>query len=98
MHRRHNRVFGERGVDTMYEYEADYTDYSVEGVQKFAYEVGVKVADVTDKAILEALCEYAKEYAKKKGGHYRLLIIEEEMAKELIELGMRAYMEGKRIW
>ena len=66
-------------------------------MQKFAYEVGAKVADVTDKAILEALCEYAKEYAEKKGGHYRLLIIEEEMAQELIELGVQAYKEGKRI-
>ena len=80
----------------MYEYEVDYTDYAVEGAQKFAYEVGAKVADVTDKAILEALCEYAKEYAKAKGGHYRLLIIEEEMAKELLELGVQAYKEGKR--
>lgn len=80
----------------MYEYEVDYTDYAVEQVQKFSYEVAAKVADVTDKAILEALCKYADEYAEKKGGHYKLLIIEEKMAKELLELGMQAYKEGKR--
>lgn len=81
----------------IYEYETDYTDYLNLQKQEFVSEISAKVADTTDKVIMSALCEYADEYAKAKGERYRLLIIDEKKAQELIELGMRAYEEGKRI-
>ena len=73
----------------MYEYEVNYRDYTK--FDKIVQEIAVKVADTTDKAIMEALCDYAKEYAREKEADLRMIIIDEKAAEEIIKLGVEEY-------
>lgn len=73
----------------MYEYEVNYRDYTK--FDKIVQEIAVKVADVTDKAILEALCDYANKYAREKEADLRMIIIDEKAAEEIIKLGVEEY-------
>lgn len=73
----------------MYEYEVNYRDYTK--FDKIVQEIAVKVADTTDKAIMEALCDYAKEYAREKEADLRMIIIDEKAVEEIIKLGVEEY-------
>ena len=73
----------------MYEYEVNYRDYTK--FDKIVQEIAVKVADTTDKAIMEALCDYAKEYAREKEADLRMIIIDENAVEEIIKLGVEEY-------